>query len=406
MKIAFYVPSWPPGFTANGIVTYASQLVPALRQLGHEVFILTFHKEGNDCDPYTIDLQKFASSPSILKRVGLRLLPETIRFNAVSSIIASAVRELIEKHGLDVFEMEEWFGWSFTVSRLKLLPVVVRLHGPYFLTGSFGDPDARKAVNRHRIKREGRGIDNAQFVTAPSHAALKAVRAHYKLRLAQSQVIPNPLDATDEATIWDAKTCDVNGLLFVGRFDALKGGDLVLHAFAELAVFYPQLKLTFVGPDNGIKQIDGNVYSFDQYIRSMLPESCWSRIKFCGPMSHHNVMSLRRKHFVTIIGSRFEIFSYTVLEAMSLGCPLVATAVGGIPELIKDQQNGLLVPSQDIKAMITACQMLLNNKALAARLGHQAWQDCRDFYRPDNIARQTIAAYEGAVSSFKTRNFR
>jgi hypothetical protein len=61
MKIALLVPSWPPGFASNGIVTYAAQLVPALRGLGHEVFVLTSHFMGERRDPYAV--------ANIIKRV-------------------------------------------------------------------------------------------------------------------------------------------------------------------------------------------------------------------------------------------------------------------------------------------------------------------------------------------------
>ena len=44
MKIALFAPYWPPGHVSNGIVTYMSHLVPALRRQGHEVFVLTFFK--------------------------------------------------------------------------------------------------------------------------------------------------------------------------------------------------------------------------------------------------------------------------------------------------------------------------------------------------------------------------
>ena len=47
---------WPPGASANGIVTYAAQIIPALRQLGHEVFVLTPNCTAKADDPYTIDL--------------------------------------------------------------------------------------------------------------------------------------------------------------------------------------------------------------------------------------------------------------------------------------------------------------------------------------------------------------
>jgi len=300
--------------------------------------------------------------------------------------------------------MEETFGLSFAISRLKLLPVVVRLHGPWFLNGRFNDPDDATALNRHRQELEGRGIRAAQFVTAPSAEVLQSVKDHYKLSLPGSRVIPNPLDAAVEAETWDFNTCSKDSLLFVGRFDRRKGGDLVLRVFAELAACYPRLKLTFVGPDRGIIQPDGKIWLFEHFVKSNFPESYWSRIEFCGSMSYSDVMSLRRKHFITLIPSRYEVFGYTVLEAMSLGCPIAATMVGGIPELIRDQQNGLLVPSQDVNAMSAACKKLLDDPHLAASLGRQAWLDCCYFYGPEKIARQTVAGYEEAIGKFKFLN--
>jgi glycosyltransferase involved in cell wall biosynthesis len=114
-------------------------------------------------------------------------------------------------------------------------------------------------------------------------------------------------------------------------------------------------------------------------------------------------MSLRLKHFATIIASQREIMPYSVLEAMSLGCPVIATSVGGIPELIQDQRNGLLVPSQNGKAMFAACKKLLDDHTLASRLGRQARHDCRELYRSDAIATQTISAYNQAIDNFHRR---
>jgi len=130
-----------------------------------------------------------------------------------------------------------------------------------------------------------------------------------------------------------------------------------------------------------------------------LPEWCRSRVDFRSQLSRADVMSLRPTSFATIVASQHEIMPYSVLEAMSLGCPIVATAVGGIPELIKNQQNGLLVPSQDIEALASACAQLLDDRALAVRLGRQAWQDCRDLYSSARIANQTVDAYKEAIAS-------
>jgi glycosyltransferase involved in cell wall biosynthesis len=399
MKIALFVPSWPPGLTPNGIVTYASQLVPALRRLGHKVFVLTPEATEEQQDPYTIDLREFASTSKFWDGMMFRLAPDAAGFNAASSAIAAAVRRLVDKYQLNVVEMEESFGWSYAVSRLNLLPVVVRLHGPWFLTGRFNDPSDDIPLNRNRPAREGKAIRKAQFVTAPSAAVLQAVRAHYGSQLTQSRVIPNPLDAAAEADIWSIERCDNDNLLFVGRFDRRKGGDLVLLAFRELAASYPKLKLTFVGPDIGIKGADRQVSSFEKFTRDNLPEWCRARVDFRGQLSRSDVTSLRVNSFATVVASQYEMMPYSVLEAMSLGCPIVATSVGGIPELLKDRQNGLLVPSQDVGALARACARLLDGPALAVQLGRQAWRDCRDLYGSERIAKQTVNAYEEAVNS-------
>jgi len=404
MKIAFYAPSWPPGCVANGIVTYLSQLVPSLRRLGHEVFVLTPLKATECDDPYTIDLQSFAAARTVWGRARYILAPETAQFSAASSAIACAVINLVEEKKLDVLEMEESFGWIYEISRLELLPVVVRLHGPWFLNGRLNDFGETIPLTSRREVREGKGIEHAHFVSVPSENVLRAVKNHYRLKLTASRVISNPINAVVEAEAWNISTCNNDRLLFVGRFDRAKGGDVVLRAFAELAMSNPSLKLTFVGPDIGIKEVDGKVAFFEQFVRSNLPERCWSRIEFCGQKNPLDVMPLRARHFATIIASQQENAPYSVLEAMAHGCPVVATAVGGIPELIKDERNGLLVPSQDVKAMAAACQKLLDNKALAARIARQAWQDCREFHGSEIIAEQTIAAYQDAIHAFKFYN--
>lgn len=403
MKIGLYVPTWPPGSTASGIVTYASQLVPALRKLGHEVFVLTPNKIGDDGDRHTIDLRNFASHQISWPRLMSKFAPKAAAFNVASSAIASAVRKLVEKHELDAFEIEESFGWSFAVTRLKLLPVVVRLHGPWFLTGRFDNPPEKLGGDPRREIREGRAIRHADLVTAPSANVLNAVKHYYGLDLQSCRVIPNPIGAALEVKTWDVRHCKSDSLLFVGRFDALKGGDLVIRAFAELAASYPNLKLTFVGTDQGLKGDDGSTQSFQQFVQDNVPRECLSRIKFWGQINHSEVMSLRVEHFATVVASQYESSGYSVLEAMALGCPVVATAVGGIPELIKDESNGLLVRAGDIRSLANGCRRLLEDRALAQRLGSQAWRDCCDLYSPEDIAQQTIAAYREAISAFRDR---
>lgn len=401
MKIGLFVPSWPPGGVANGIVTYAGYLVPALRRLGHQVYVLTNNPTRGYEDPWIVDLRNFSAGARIWNRLMFKVSPAAARFNSTSATIVAAVRELVKNEKLDVLEMEESYGWSFAVSQLKILPVVVRLHGPWFVNG-IGDPNFESALNRRREKWEGRGIRNAQIVTSPSANVIQAVKHHYGAgSIIESNVIPNLISVEPEDSAWNLATCCKDTLLFVGRMDKRKGADIVLRSFVDLAQRHPRLKLTLVGPDTGIKEGGGTALSYEEYVDANIPAPIRTRIEYLGSLKHSDLIPLRRKSFATVIASRFEVMPYSVLEAMSLGCPLIATSVGGIPEMITDRQNGLLVPPEDLAAFTDACDMLLGDAKLAARLGRQAWRDCRRIYNPDTIAKHTIATYGQAIDRFR-----
>lgn len=400
MKIAICLPSWPAGFLPNGIVTYGSYMVPALRRLGHEVFVLSEQEPGN-AESHTVYLSSFGRTNTIIDKVLFRLNPELAGRAYARARMVPAIRKLVAAHQVDIFEREESFGHTAAISGLNLLPVVVRLHGPRFLTGRFGSDDYAGDLRRERM--EGNAIRQADFVSSPSAATLDAVSSHYGLHLEASRVIPNPIQSAASTETWAINSCLPESFLFVGRVDKLKGADVALQAFAEIASHYPKAKLTLIGPDRGIRGQGGKISFFDDFVGANIPEQHIARIKFCGPVNRSDVLPHRRKHFATIICSSYETSPYAVLEAMACGSPIIATAVGGIPELITHNRNGLLVPPRDVDALANACRTLLEDKALASRLGKQAWLDCREFYDPDAIARQTVAVYQEAVDVFKSR---
>lgn len=400
MKIAIYVSSWPAGHEASGIVTYTAQLVSSLRSLGHDVYVLT--PDPTEDDKYTINLNDFRDGR--LSRLWRRIVAKVSSLPLASvehaNKIRLAARMLVEEKGVEVIEIEEAFGWNGQVSRLNIVPVVVRLHGPFFSTGRFNDAHTYTPMNQQREKQEGQAIKAAHYITTSCTSVLDSVREHYNLELARSAIIPLPIVAAPEREIWSAETCDRNKILYVGRFDSIKGGDLILRAFSELAASNPDLRLTFVGPDSGLKT-DGEPLCFEDFVRQNFDESLRSRIDYRGQMKHADLMAMRTGHYLTVIASQYETMGYMLLEAMSLGCPIVSTAVGGIPEVIQNEHNGLLAPSQDQSAMVAACQRMLNDVDLTKTLARQAWLDCQELYNPDTVADQTIEVYENAIADFK-----
>jgi glycosyltransferase involved in cell wall biosynthesis len=386
MNICLYSPSWPPETSSNGVVTYVGQIAPALRKLGHKVLILTPQNDGPD-DPNVIELSRFTSPRSLMQRGIYRVAPGLGHFREYTALLIHAVQELIKNHQIEILEIEESYGWSGAISKLKRIPIVVRLHGPWFLTKPF--------ENRSRERWERKGIKRADFVTAPSQSVLDQTRAVYGIAATRSLTIPNMQDVVTSLDRWRLDNCNRESILFVGRFDEIKGGDLVVRAFGELARKFPRLTLTFVGPDD---QIDG--MKMLHYATSVLPVDINKRLTYLGALTKAEISRLRPKHLMTISASRFEVFGYTIVEAMSFGCPIVAPAIGGVPELFASPESGRLFEAGNANALADACEFFINNPDIAARYGDTAFKTCATHFSSAGNAIRTAELYQRAIEGF------
>lgn len=392
MRVVYYVNGWPPGRFANGIVSAVGALAPALRDLGHDVTILAHRVADDYRDPAVFVLdEKVPWKPGLrpLRALRHRLSPGR-DFYDTRQRLAKALTSIPH----DVFEIEESFGWSAFVARRTPSAVVTRLHGPWFISAAaLKGADALDAADRHRIHLEGRAIAAAAAITAPSRYVLDRVRSHYALELPEAQVIPNAVPPVAEGEAWRPALADANELLFVGRFDRLKGADTALRAFAMAAAARPGLRLTFVGPNSGAIEEDRRSRDCAQFVADELPAEIASRVSFVGQIPHSDIAPLRRRAFLTLVGSRDENFPGTLLEAIAAGSPVVATSVGGIPEIVRHDEEGLLVPPANPPAMAAAIAALLDNPAHAARLGENARRRALAEYAPQSVARRAADHY-------------
>jgi glycosyltransferase involved in cell wall biosynthesis len=87
----------------------------------------------------------------------------------------------------------------------------------------------------------------------------------------------------------------------------------------------------------------------------------------------------------------------SILEALSLGVPVISSSVGGVPEQVRDGREGLLVPAGDIDALAAAMRRLAGDPALASRMGHDARQRAREAFGFDRHMRGLVAVYERAL---------
>lgn len=131
-------------------------------------------------------------------------------------------------------------------------------------------------------------------------------------------------------------------ILFVGRNDQVKGVRYLIEAFDKIRQEFPDFKLVLVG--------DG------------LPE---------GKLSLGEVRSRMKDCYCLILPSLSEGLPRVVMEAMALGKPVIASRVGGIPELVKDGESGFLVEPRNSEQLAGKLRILLSNKNLAVGMGRK-----------------------------------
>jgi len=393
MHVALFSPAWPAAGRANGIVTYVHWMREALLAQGHRVSI-------------------FAVDVAIPERGVHRLrMPLSFRMQwrwrqwrgrGHASVLdwgivcAANVLSVHRRDPIDVVEMEESFGWFADVERLTGIATVVKLHGPAFL--SLIGAEAESALARERNRREGAALRGARTIISPTRHTLDATVERFELRPAIARHVVNPIALAPGAPRWDATQCDPKGLLFVGRFDTRKGGDVVVRAFAQLLAEQPSLKLVMVGPEGTVEQADGRAMRFAEFRDAHLPGAA-DRIDYRGPLAPNEILPLRTGALVTMLASRWENQSYALLEAMLQGCPVVASDAGGQRESVRHGETGLLFPVGDAAALAAALRSLLHDPSRATALGANARRQVDECHRPERVAKETLAVYEEAIAA-------
>jgi glycosyltransferase involved in cell wall biosynthesis len=401
LSIAYFTPGWPPQRFPNGIVTFVASMVEGMHQLGHQPYVLTHDLDrSQDLGSGSQDVLQLSSRRSdevigrLFDTLFARILPESAFRASFVRGLFRGVETLTAKSGLDLLEIEESFGVAgFLRDRLSI-PIVVRLHGPWFINGKVMGFSEDASFLR-RVQLEGEAIANAFAITAPSRDVLEQTRRYYNLPLEQAVVIPCPLASTPKAQRWRSQDCEPDVIAFIGRFDRHKGGDLIIDAFAHVLQEFPNTRLIFAGPDRGCIDDHGRVWHFEEYVHDRLPGALEAgQIKWLGHQTPSVLRELRRRSQITVVASRYETFSYTALEALSLGCPIVGACVGGIPEIVTDEVSGLLFQAGDAGDLATQISRLLRNPSLAAQLADQAGEDCAQRFAPDVVAKQSIDFYQ------------
>ena len=168
------------------------------------------------------------------------------------------------------------------------------------------------------------------------------------------------MDARNPAARIDTRLHQRRFVLSVARYEPKKGLDTLLRAFGAVREEHGvDVMLALVGPDCGIERDLRRLAE-----RLGIAET----VVFCGEVPHRDLHAYYCAADVFCLASRAEPFGIVLLEAGAFRCPVVATRVGGIPEILEHDVNARLVPPDDPAALAAALAMLLRERDAAARL--------------------------------------
>ena len=340
---------WPPD--PGGPASHAPALSDFLSARGHFVTVVTTADREPESRAYPV---RWAPRSSPLRHVRAARLIWRYARSADVVYATSMVRR------------------AALGSELARTPLVVKLvsdeaferqtrSGRY--TGTLDEFQRGRGGARVRLLRSTRNVAlrRAAHVFCPS-AYLRDVALGWGLDSSRMSVLPNPAPDVpampSRDTLRSELGLDGQVLVFAGRL----GPQKALGTAFEALVNVPGVTLEVAGdgPERGRLERSSRELGLDD------------RVHFRGSVARSDVLRLFRAADASIVPSAWENFPHTVVEALVVGCPVIATAVGGVPEVVKNGENGLLVAPRDPEALAGAISRFFSDAALRERLSAAA----------------------------------
>ena len=374
MRVVVVSGIWPPD--PGGPASHAPALADFLAGRGHAVEVVT-----------TADRPPAQRSYPV--RWASRRLPVGVRHLRCAALVRSSAARS------DVVYATSMVRRAALGSGLARRPLVVKLVSDEVFerarrSGRFtGTLDEFQRVGgaRDRFLRATRtaALKQAAHVFCPS-VYLRGVALGWGLDGARVSVLPNPapeipvLPAREE--LRGELGLDGQVLAFAGRLGPQKGLDVALEALAGV----PDVTLAIAGDGPDRAALERRAQDLD----------LGDRARFLGPLPREGVLRLFRAADASLLPSAWENFPHTVVEALAVGTPVIATRVGGVPEVVRDGENGLLVPAGDPDALAAAIRRFFGEDGLRRGLAEAAASSVASYTEEAVFARIEEALVEAA----------
>jgi glycosyltransferase involved in cell wall biosynthesis len=366
---------WPPD--VGGPASHAPEVAGYLSGRGHGVEVVTTASQAPAPERYPVRWISRRLPVGVRHLVGVQL---------VRSRAASA----------DIVYTTGMFGRSSAGSKLAGRPYVVKLTADPafersrrrgFVSGSLEDFQHGGGGHRSTVLRALRNAElrGAAHVLCPS-AYLRSIALGWGLEPDRVSVLPNPAPPLPELPEREQlrSSLGLNGatLAFAGRITRQKSLEVALEALTRA----DGVSLVFAGEGDEVPELEGRAAEL----------GLGDRVRFLGPLPRNRVLELFHAADAALLSSSWENFPHTVVEALAVGTPVIATRTGGVAEVVEDGRNGLLVPAGDAGALAAAVRRYFEDADLRARLRDAAAPSVAE-YASERVYARLEAVLEGAA---------
>jgi glycosyltransferase involved in cell wall biosynthesis len=381
VRVGLFTPNYPGVSGDGGIGTYTRDLAQALVQSGHVAQVVT---AGSQSGQFLVENVPV----SVLSHAHVPLLERLLPRVGASWAVGQRALKLTKDFRLDLFEFPNWEGLGIWFALRKQVPLIVRLSTSSAETQQI-DGLTKTWDLKADIAREKLQAQLADGLVTHSNAHRKLMSEELGIGVARIAVIPLGVTVYPEF-VRPPKTEKQLKVVFLGRLERRKGVFELLKAIPRVLEHVPNTRFILIGTDR--PHCPGG-RTHRQYVKDEYPANIQPSISFTGSLSDAEASSHLQTADLFVAPSLYESFGLIFLEAMRWGTPVVGTFAGGIPEIVQNGNNGVLVQPGCHEELSAAIISLLLDPERRRLLGEAGRRRVEAVFSSASMTTRTVKFY-------------
>lgn len=396
-------------YLKGGSEKYYFDLAKLLQEHGHEVAFFSMQDEKNiktDCKEYfvensdmnsknplkALDIIYSKKNKKVMEKALDEFKPDIVHLNNFQRQLSASIIKPIKKRNIPIV---------FTAHDLQAIcPAIVMLDNEKnicekCLKGKYLNCIKGKCVKNSGLKSILGAIEGKYYRSKKIYSKgidkIITPSEFYKKKLEEDGISSGKIEALHnfiDLDDYNVKTEDEGYALYYGRIIKEKGIMNLLKSFKNIK----NCKLYIAGTGPDIEKVK-------KYIKE---NNMTERVELLGFLDSEGVKEyVRKARFIVVPSIWYENCPYSVLETLAMGKPIIGSNLGGIPELVKNEESGLIYEYNNIKDLTDKMTDLIKNKEKAQELGKKAKNIASKEFSKENYYKNLMNIYEGVLRNVK-----